>query len=446
MGNAEKFSYTYNDVEFKGSIEGKVAIIKSFEFKATDVTIPAFIQYNGSEIPVKKVSAYMSGANYYATSITIENGIEEIDNYCFNECRKLKDVYIPSSVLYIGKNAFRGNKYIEFHLESDIPIASLMNGKQIKIKGVGNKISQENLMANSQPSKISKSSHDDVDDKSGSSKKSKSNSNAKEKEKKSLSDIDIDIPVIKNAKNGNTFCIIIANEKYVDVADVEYAEHDGDIFKEYCIKTLNIPEKQIKQYTNASYTDMKRALNWIETIADIAGEESKIIFYYAGHGIPDEKEKAAYIIPSDGFPKDISTCFKLEDIYARLGKIEAKSVIVFMDACFSGVKRGSEDAIVASRGVALKHRKEMLSGNIIVFSAASGDESALAYHDKQHGMFTYFLLDNIRKTKGQTSFGELFDNISKAVRRNSMLENDKLQTPTINVSFNLKDNWKNMKL
>ncbi len=226
--------------------------------------------------------------------------------------------------------------------------------------------------------------------------------------------------------------------------EVEYAERDGEVFREYCIKTLGIPEKQVKSFINASYTDVKRALNWIETMADISGAESKVIFYYAGHGIPNEKDKTAYLIPTDGFPKDITTCFKLSDMYARLGNLKSKSVTVLLDACFSGVKRGSGQALVAARGVAIKPKTEAIPGNMVVFTATSDDETALAYKDKRHGMFTYFLLDHLKKTRGNASFGEMFQVLSTHVKKNSMLENDKLQTPSVNVSASMKPKWKKL--
>nr|WP_304644861.1 caspase family protein [uncultured Duncaniella sp.] len=79
-----------------------------------------------------------------------------------------------------------------------------------------------------------------------------------------------------------------------------------------------------------------------------------------------------------------------------------------------------------------------------VFTATSDDETALAYKDKRHGMFTYFLLDHLKKTRGNASFGEMFQVLSTHVKKNSMLENDKLQTPSVNVSASMKPKWKKL--
>ena len=122
----------------------------------------------------------------------------------------------------------------------------------------------------------------------------------------------------------------------------------------------------------------------------------------------------------------------------------AQNITVLLDACFSGVKRGSGQALVAARGVVIKPKNEVLGGNMVVFTAASGDETALSYQEKRHGMFTYFLLDQLKKTRGKVNFGDLFRNLSFEVKKNSMLENDKLQTPSVHVSDRLRGKWEEL--
>jgi len=60
--------------------------------------------------------------------------------------------------------------------------------------------------------------------------------------------------------------------------------------------------------------------------------------------------------------------------------------------------------------------------------------------------FTYFLLKKLQETKGEVSLGDLGTYISKQVRQNSVVENGKIQTPTISVSENMSLIWNNLKL
>lgn len=258
-----------------------------------------------------------------------------------------------------------------------------------------------------------------------------------------ISAVDENIPET-NAKNSNTFALIIANENYQSVASVPYALNDGKIFREYCIKTLGIHEKQIKYIPDATGNQIKAQINWLQTLAEVF-TNPHIIFYYAGHGIPDESSRTAYLLPVDGIGTDVSTGYKLDDLYAVLGKMPAENVTVFMDACFSGSKR--ENGMLASaRGVAIKAKSGMPQGNMVVFSAAQSDETAYPNNEEKHGMFTYFLLKKLQDTKGDVTLQELGDYITKNVSQQSILLNGKSQTPCVTPSASLDASWREWKL
>lgn len=253
-----------------------------------------------------------------------------------------------------------------------------------------------------------------------------------------ISKVDKDIP-ISDKKNNKTFAVIIANEKYESVASVPFALNDGRIFREYCIKTLGIPEKQVKYLPNATGNQIKAQVNWLQNICEVF-EDAQIIFYYAGHGIPDEKSCTSYLLPVDGIGNDVTTAYKLDDLYTALGTIPAKNVIVFMDACFSGSKR--ENGMLASaRGVAIKAKSGMPQGNMVVFSAAQGNETAYPDYENKHGMFTYYLLEKLQETDGNVTLQELGEYVIINVRQNSTI-NGKRQTPCVTPSIILGEDWK----
>lgn len=258
-----------------------------------------------------------------------------------------------------------------------------------------------------------------------------------------LSDVDKNIP-LSNMKSENTFVLIIANENYEFVDDVEFALNDGNTFKEYCIKTLGVPEKQVWLYENASYGIINSGVSKMIQAMNLFDNTNAII-YYCGHGIPDEKTGDAYIIPTDGNGKDMATCYSLNTLYNTFSQTNALNVTYFMDACFTGAKKDGS-MIVAARGVAREPKKETLSGNTIVFSATSADETAMTFKEKQHGLFTYYLLKKLQETKGNVTYEELYNYILNKVKRESFLTNDKLQTPMVATSPSMQDNWKNKTL
>lgn len=257
------------------------------------------------------------------------------------------------------------------------------------------------------------------------------------------SDVDQNIPQ-SSKKSEDTYVLIIANEEYQFVDDVNFAAHDGEIFKEYCIKTLGIPERQIRYCANASYGVISGGVDWLKYALNNF-EGCKAIVYYCGHGIPDEKTGDAYIIPVDGKGANTTTCYSLNTLYTTLANTKASNITYFMDACFTGAnKEGS--MLVAARGVAREAKKEVLAGKAVVFSASSGDETAMTYPEKGHGLFTYFLLKKLQETQGNVSYSDLADYINKNVKKEAFLINEKPQTPVVATSTAASSTWKNMTL
>ena len=258
------------------------------------------------------------------------------------------------------------------------------------------------------------------------------------------SDIDKNIPEAINS-NSNTFAIVIANETYNKEANVPYAVNDGNIFKEYCRNCLGIPEKNIHLITNATLNDIRHEVKWIQDVAEVYKGDAKIIFYYAGHGIPDEKSKNAYLLPTDGYGSDVATGYSLENLYKTFGSLPSKSITVFLDACFSGAKRDG-NMLASARGVAIKVKQTIPIGNMVVFTAAQGDETAYPYKEEEHGLFTYYLLKKLQETKGNATLGELSDYIKEQVERQSIVTNGKLQSPSIMATSSIGNEWKNWTL
>lgn len=242
-------------------------------------------------------------------------------------------------------------------------------------------------------------------------------------------DVDMNIPTTSTVAE-NTFAVIIGNEHYQHEAQVPFALNDATVFAEYCRKTLGIPEKNIRVLKDATLNNMKFQLDWLQQVLTAYNGEARAIVYYAGHGIPDEKNQSAYLLPADGYGSNTGTGFSLADFYATLATAPAKSVTVFLDACFSGTKRES-GMLTAARGVAIKVRAEAPRGNMVVFTAAQGDETAYQYAEKGHGMFTYFLLKKLQETRGDVTLGELGNYLTVEVKKASVVNNNKMQTPSV---------------
>jgi len=264
------------------------------------------------------------------------------------------------------------------------------------------------------------------------------------------SEVDKNIPV-NRTKHPYRYALIIGNEDYVrfqrgldSETNVEFARNDASIFKDYAVKTLGVNEMNAHLLKDATTGEIYQKIDLISKLASKSGDQAEIIFYYAGHGLPDEKTRSPYLIPVDVAGTNLDAAIKLEDVYKKFAESSAGRVTIFLDACFSG---GGRDAgLLAARSVKVKPKENMIQGNLVVFTASSGEQSALPYEKEQHGMFTFYLLKKIKESQGDISYGDLSDYISQNVSLESLRINQKEQDPTVNVSSSVEGSWESWNL
>ena len=150
-------------------------------------------------------------------------------------------------------------------------------------------------------------------------------------------------------------------------------------------------------------------------------------------------------MPIDGYEENISTGYKLDDLYQQLGKLPAKSIIVFLDACFSGVNRNDE-ALAQNKGARLVAKSGMPVGNMVVFAASQGNQTAFVNDKEQHGLFTYYLLKKLQDSKGDVTLDVLANYLTSEVNLKSLDLHEKEQIPSIIASPQVQNQWQNWKL
>lgn len=259
-----------------------------------------------------------------------------------------------------------------------------------------------------------------------------------------VSDVNMDIPVT-GKNNADCFALIVANENYNSlIATVPFALSDGEVFRDYCLKTLGIPERQIRLVKNVTLNGLTDGVDWLCGTMKSWNGKAKAIVFYAGHGVPDAETNSAYLIPTDANPTKTSQLYSLEKLYGTLNEIECQSLTFFLDACFSGTRRNGQMLVEGTRGVVIKPKTNQLKGNTVVFSAADGYQTAHPFKAQQHGLFTYYLLKSLKESKGEISYGKLFNQVKENVAKEASLD-AKEQTPTVNVSTKLMNDWQNIK-
>jgi uncharacterized caspase-like protein len=223
---------------------------------------------------------------------------------------------------------------------------------------------------------------------------------------------------------------VIGIEQYRKVAPVVFASRDASAMREYAMKVLGVPSEQVFLLVDDQATKAEILLLLEERLQQKVQSGDTVYVYFAGHGIPEVKDGTPYLLPSDGDPQSPRiTGYSLEEFYATLGKLKAEHVIVFLDACFSGLKAREdhqESLLLNTRSGVIKVKNPILRyPNLISFSAAGNNQISNAYRKEAHGLFTYFLLkgmSGVAKVKAdRLLLSELTKYVTEQVSQTSRL-------------------------
>lgn len=202
--------------------------------------------------------------------------------------------------------------------------------------------------------------------------------------------------------NPDGVAVIIGNKAYKSgVPTVEYAHNDAAAIKRYVVDVLGYREANIIDLRDATKGEIEGALgtrekpqgklfNWVRE------GRSDVVVYFSGHGIPGENGTSGFLLGTDA---DAETAningYPIDVLMANLEKVPAKSVSVFLDACFSGLSQGGPVSKRASNiGIAAAPVKTAAK-NVTVFTAAQGSQLANWDDAAKHGLFTEYLLRGV---------------------------------------------------
>ena len=219
-------------------------------------------------------------------------------------------------------------------------------------------------------------------------------------------------------KNANSFALIIGINKYKQNTNVEYADLSALAFEELAQKTLGIPKENIITLLNDDATSGQIKAN-IEFIKELSDRRGNLYVYFAGHGVPG-KDGSTYLLPSDMSADSIhlEPNLKLDTIYAKLAKAQAKNVFVFMDSCFSG-KDDSGSLLYKGVAPVLRTKKNVINANkLTILTAGKSTDFANDFESKQQRMFTYFLIKEL--SQGKKNLNKIYPDIQSDVKRASL--------------------------
>jgi parvulin-like peptidyl-prolyl isomerase len=215
--------------------------------------------------------------------------------------------------------------------------------------------------------------------------------------------VDVDQNIPEGEKAGKyDVAVVIGNKNYSvsGAPDVDYANRDAQVMRDYLIRTMGFDTTNILYTEDATYTHFIQIFGNESTHEGklynmVMKGKSNIFVYYVGHGAPDAESSEAYFVPVDANPQMLKISgYRLQTFYDNLAKMGAKKVTVIIDACFSGATpKGT-----LFKGTSALVRKEKAArqpDNAIVISSSSGEQFSSWYPEKRHSLFTYYFLKGL---------------------------------------------------
>ncbi|MEK7858924.1 MAG: caspase family protein [Elusimicrobiota bacterium] len=247
--------------------------------------------------------------------------------------------------------------------------------------------------------------------------------------KNAVIDSDVDRPGYNFDENANNYAVIVGVENYQNLPSAIFADRDAHAVKAH-LRALGYPAQNIIMLTDAQATGTA-IRSYVESwLPRNVKEDSKVFFYFSGHGAPDTESKQAYLVPWDGDSQFLSdTGYPVKRLYQKLNALKAKQVVVAMDSCFSGagghsvVAKGARPLMTT---VDTGNSDDM--GKVVVLAAAGAEEITGAEDAQGHGLFTYYMLKGLNASAGKDSVGAIYGYLRPKVEA-AARQSNRGQTP-----------------
>jgi hypothetical protein len=215
---------------------------------------------------------------------------------------------------------------------------------------------------------------------------------------------------VQSGGNPYAIAVIIGNKDYGDRApSVDFAHNDAEAMKQFFVEVLGLTENNVINLRDVTRADMEAVFGNDRTPKGklwqwVRPHKSDVFIFYSGHGVPGLKDGREYLWPVDGNlnTPEISG-YPLELLYKNLDQIEARSVTVFIDACFSG--ESSHGTLIRGASGVRVMPKKIAESTFTVISATSQGQVASWDDESGHGLFTKYLLDALKGAADEKPYG-----------------------------------------
>ncbi len=240
------------------------------------------------------------------------------------------------------------------------------------------------------------------------------------------------VRVVKKDKLGDIYAVVLGVSQFADTSlNLEYAASDAKKFYDFLRSKAGgeLPEQRIVLLTdhNANRAAIIKALT---KFLGTAGPDDTVEIYLATHGVVGDDGVLYYLTHNTEMDNLIGTSFSTTDFDRIVGNdIEAGRIIVYLDACHSGLSGLSE--MYNRRGIGVIETNQRINSlaaqlskaesGVATFSASSSSGFSIEDSKWDGGVFTYHLLKGLQGEANENndewiSIGELENYLASEVR------------------------------
>ena len=236
----------------------------------------------------------------------------------------------------------------------------------------------------------------------------------------------------------NKFAAVIGIGEYKSprVPRLKYSVNDAKEVYEWLISDTGgqFPKENVLFLTNeqAHLQEIKKTLGiWLK---NRSLRDDLVFIYFAGHGGPEVDSKyddgfAKYLLAYDSDPDALyATALPMKEIAEIFNRIESERLVFIADTCFSGAAGGRSIAQKGLRSIRISPTflNDLGEGRgRVIISASDANEPSIELDEKQHGLFTYYLLEGLNhgdaNGDGRITVREVYDYLYEKVARESKL-------------------------
>lgn len=230
----------------------------------------------------------------------------------------------------------------------------------------------------------------------------------------------------------NRWALLVGVNAYIDPAIPRLRFCVNDILAlEQMLKTLGYTVVALHDDVAAEYLLPTRDNVEAELarICQNAGQDDLMLVHFACHGTLVDG-KPVLVTHETRLPTLATKALPLADVEARMRASKARRLVLMLDACHTGVEMGRD--LVDPEFI---HNAYESAEGFALIAASTAQQAAQEWKEKEHGVFTYYLLDGLsgkadREGKQLVTVDDLKTHVLDGLRRWNVEHGGLLQEPT----------------